>query len=158
MSDSTAGAPRRGMGVGAKLGLGCGIGCLTLLVITGVVGYLGVRYVIAKIDGFKRELVARGFEEQPAQQLLEVRDEITRPVLLVGQFVRVYGDCHTNVAILAQVAEIHGTIAGDVYFRGQVLTISPKGHVHGDVDVYCQAVNIQGTVDGEVRGTWLERQ
>lgn len=149
---------RRGMSIWAKLGLGCGVGCLVVVVVATIIGYVGVRYVLRKMNEFKTELVALGFEEQPARHVIDVYDEVTQPYLWIGQVVRVYGECRTNVAILAQMGEIHGMVEGDVYFRGQVLTISPKGHVKGNVDVKCQAVVRKGVVEGTIRGTWAEKQ
>ena len=147
---------KKGMSTGAKVGIGCGIGCLALIILVAAGIYIGTRVVLKKINEVKAELVALGFEEQRTAQAVDVNEEITSPQLLLGQVVKVYADCSTNLAIMAQLAEIHGTINGSLYFCGQVLTISPKGRVTGDLDVMCQVLDNQGTVDGEIRGVWQQ--
>jgi cytoskeletal protein CcmA (bactofilin family) len=72
----------------------------------------------------------------------------------MGQVVKLMSECQTNVAIVAQVGEVHKRVAGDVYFRGQVLTVQPNAVIEGDLDVSAQAVQIYGEVKGEVKGVY----
>jgi hypothetical protein len=143
---------KKGMSTGAKWGTGCGIGCLTVIIIIAVVAFIGFRLAKGKLDEVTLEMKEFGFENVVQQQMIEVKDEITEPTLYVGQMVKIIGDCSTNLAIVAQMAEIHGNVAGKVYFRGQMLTIQPEAELLNGLDVKAQVVQKYGKIHGEITG------
>jgi hypothetical protein len=143
---------KKGMSTGAKWGTGCGIGCLTVIIIIAVVAFIGFRLAKGKLDEVTLEMKELGFENVVQQQMIEVKDEITEPTLYVGQMVKIIGDCSTNLAIVAQMAEIHGKVAGKVYFRGQMLTIQPEAELLNGLDVKAQVVQKYGKIHGEITG------
>ena len=145
---------KKGMSTGAKWGTGCGIGCLTLIVIIAVVGFIGFRFAKGKLGAMTQEMEELGFENVVKQQVIEVRDEITEPTLYMGQMVKILGNCTTNLAIIAQAAEIHGKVDGKVYFRGQMLTIQPTAELLNGLDVTAQAIQKYGKVHGEIAGQY----
>jgi hypothetical protein len=151
MSETTE---KKGMSTGAKWGVGCGIGCLTIVIILAIAGFIGYKFAKGKLDEMQVELKQHGFETVIQGQNMELRDDITEPAIYMGQIVKIMGDCHTDLAIMAQLAEIHGTVSGDVYFRGQVLTIQPNAIITGNLDLKAQAVQKYGTVQGEITGIY----
>lgn len=151
MNDS---AQKKRLSTGAKWGLGCGFGCLTMLVLLTVAAFFGYQYVTRKLAEMTREMKQLGFERVETHQAVEVRNTIVSPTLYIGQMVKVVGDCNTNLAIIAQVAEIHGRVAGKVYFRGQVLTIEQKAELLGGLDATAQVINQHGVVRGGITGKY----
>ena len=148
-SDTNA---KPGMSTGAKWGLGIGIGCLGLILVLGIAGFVGMRFLKGKLDGMTADLKTHGFDKTIKGQILEVRDPIAEPTIYMGQVVKVYADCSTNLAIVAQVGEIFGRVEGKLYFRGQVLTIQPKAEIMGGLDATAQVVKNLGRVSGEITG------
>ena len=140
------------MSTGAKWGLGIGIGCLGLILVLGIAGFVGMRFLKGKLDGMTADLKTHGFDKTIKGQILEVRDPIAEPTIYMGQVVKVYADCSTNLAIVAQVGEIFGRVEGKLYFRGQVLTIQPKAEIMGGLDATAQVVKNLGRVSGEITG------
>ena len=149
---------KKGLSTGAKWGIGCGIGCLSLVIVTIVVGVLAYFFVMGKVREVTQDLTTKGFEKQVKGQTIEVREDITEPTLYVGQMVKIFGTCKTNLAIVAQLAEIHGKVEGKVYFRGQLLTIQPTAEILGGLDVTAQAVLNKGKVEGGISGQYQTMQ
>ena len=134
---------------------GCGCGCLVVIALITIISVVSVKYVKAKIEEYKKEFVEQGYHEIKSH-IVQVTDEVDEKTLFIGQVVKIIADCNDDIAIIAQVGEIHSTINGKVSFRGQVLTIQPNAHIKGDIDVKAQAVQIFGTVDGEILGTYQQ--
>jgi hypothetical protein len=154
MNETVPNLPKKGMSTGAKWGLGCGIGCLTLILIAAIAGFAGYRFIMGKVDAMTRELQQQGFAKVVKGQALVIKDEITEPTLYIGQAVKILGDCKTNLAIIAQVGEIHGRVDGKAYFRGQVLTIQPKAELCNGLDVMAQVIQKYGKIVGGIMGTY----
>jgi hypothetical protein len=138
--------------------LGCGIGCLAviLLLIAGAVG--GYFWVRGKIAAVTAELEAEGFRRHAVGQVVEVTEDLDDKAILVGQMVKVAADSHADLAIIAQSAEIHGVVAGDLAFWGQMLTIMPTAEIRGNVNAMAQAVVNQGVVAGQITGVYQTLQ
>ena len=147
-------AQKEGRSTAAKWGIGCGIGCLTLIVLIGIGGFFGWRFAKGKLDEMTEELKPLGFEKVVTKQAIEIKDEITEPTIYRGQMVKILGNCTVDLAIIAQMAEIHGKVDGKVYFRGQILTVQPKAELLGGLDVMAQAVQQYGKVTGEITGKY----
>ena len=143
---------KKGMSTGAKWGTGCGMGCLTVIIIIAVLAFIGFRVANAKLEEVTLEMKEFGFENVVKQQMIEVGDEITEPTLYMGQMVKIIGNCSTNLAIVAQMAEIHGKVDGKVYFRGQMLTIQPEAELLNGLDVKAQVVQKYGKIHGDITG------
>jgi hypothetical protein len=137
--------------------LGCGIGCLVVLVLFILVIAIGVKYGKKLINEMSDEFEKQGFVKVVSQNI-EVNEDVTERTVYVGQIVKIIGDCSDDIAIIAQMAQIHGKVTGTLYFRGQLLTIEPGGHLQGDLDVKCQVVTIYGKVDGQILGAYGELQ
>jgi hypothetical protein len=136
---------------------GCGIGCLVVLVLFILVIAMGVKYGRKWINEMSEEFEKQGFVKVVSQSI-EVNDDVTERTVYVGQIVKIIGNCNDDIAIIAQMAQIHGRVAGTLYFRGQLLTIEPGAHLQGDLDVKCQVVTIYGKVDGQILGSYGELQ
>ena len=145
---------KKGMSKGAKWGLGCGVGCLVIVVLVVIAAVIGVKFAMSKLEDMTSELEQYGFEETVKGQAIEVTDEITEPAIYLGQTVKILGDCKTDLAIVAQMAEIHGTVEGKVYFRGQMLTIQPQARLLNGLDVMAQVIQKYGEVQGEITGNY----
>jgi hypothetical protein len=135
--------------------LGCGVGCVVVLLLIVVGGLVGIRLAWSYIDRQAQAYEAMGFDRRVTGQAIEVTRPITEPTLLMGQMVKVGAGSETNIAIIAQLAEIHGIVKGDVYFLGQILLIQPGAVVQGSIHVKgAQAIDLYGTVEGEINGTY----
>ena len=139
---------------GAKWAIGCGSGCLTVLILTAIAITAVSLYVKKQIAAYERELKNQGFTTVMEQQLLTITEKVHAPILYKGQLVRLLADSNCDVAILAQAAEIHGTIYGKVYFRGQALTIEPNAKVYGGIDAKASVIQNLGLIEGEITGTY----
>lgn len=133
---------------------GCGIGCLTIMIILAAVGWLGYSFIKGKYSEITAELEELGFHNIVKGQIIEVSEEITEPTLYLGQMVKILSDVDMDIAILSQTAEIHGIVNGTVYFRGQVLIIHPTAEIKKDVDVIAQVINNYGKVAGRITGVY----
>ncbi len=143
-----------GLSKGAKWGIGIGAGCLVLLLLIAGLAFFGYTFFKGKIEAVTMDLKTHGFEKTIKGQIIEVKDPITEPAIYMGQVVKILGDCQTNLAIVAQMAEIHGRVQGKVYFRGQVLVIEPKAELLNGLDVTAQVVQKFGKIQGEITGKY----
>jgi len=139
---------------GTKWVVGCGCGCLTLIIVIGIVTFFAVKFFMNKIDDMAMEFQQQGFETVVKGQTIKVVDDIQEPTLYMAQMIDIYGHCHTNLAIMAQMAELNGIVDGDVYFRGQMLTIQPNATINGDLNIIAQTLQCDGVVKGEVTGKY----
>jgi hypothetical protein len=140
--------------------VGCGIGCLVVLVLFILVIAMGVKYGRKMVKQMSNEFEQQGFvrEESEFGTSMEITEDVTERKVYVGQAVKIIGDCSDDIAIIAQMAQIHGNVAGTLYFRGQLITIEPGAHLQGDLDVICQIVTIYGKVDGQILGKYADLQ
>ncbi len=144
--------PRKGMSTGAKWGIGCGAGCLTMILVVAIAGFVGYRALRHWVDGRTEDLKIHGFEKVRTGQAIDVKDLPAEPVLYRGQIVRILGDCPTNLAIIAQMAEIHGVVKGKTYFRGQILVVQPRAELQGGLDIQAQVLQQLGRITGPIEG------
>ncbi len=91
-------------------------------------------------------------------QTIQVTEDVVEPTVYVGQLVKIVADCDSDIAIIAQVGQVHGRVVGTVYFRGQTLVIEPEAEVQGDLDVKAQIVQVYGKVAGEITGNYQQLQ
>lgn len=146
--------PRKGLSTGAKWGIGCGAGCLTMILLLAAGGFIGYRAVRHWVDGRTSDLKSRGFLQVRTGQAIDVREQVGEPVLYRGQIVRILGDCPTNLAIVAQMAEIHGVVKGKTYFRGQILVVKPRADLQGGLDIQAQVLQQLGRISGTIEGQY----
>lgn len=149
-----AGTEKKKMGTGAKVAIGCGSGCLVVVLLIAVAAIAGTVYVKKIITKYETELKSHGFETVVTGQMLDITDPIDEPILLKAQVVRIMSDCSTNMAVLAQACEVSGTIEGKLYFRGQVLTVHPGAEILGGMDAQAQLVQNNGKIEGGMTGKY----
>ena len=149
---------KKGLSSGAKWGIGCGSGCLVVVVVLAVAGIVVYAFIKRQVGDWKEEFAALGFEHVETGQQVTVSQPVTIPTLYLAQGVKITSEVATNVAIIAQMAEVYGRVDGDLYFRGQMLMIGPEAVIEGDVDLAAQSVVLEGEVKGEVRGTYQSLQ
>ena len=152
MTDSEV--KKKKMGTGAKVAIGCGSGCLGLVVLVALLIGGGAFYVKKIISKYETELKGYGFETVTTGQVLDITEPITQPVLLKGQVVRIKADCSCDIAVLAQACEVYGKVDGKLYFRGQVLTVQPGGEILGGVDAQAQVLQNKGKIEGGITGKY----
>ena len=139
---------------------GCGIGCLLLLALTVAAGFVGARLIKERYHQWTTEreiagadFVAKGFH-RVAGPVLQVSESIAEPTVYVGEIVSITADASADVAIVALSAEIRGKIAGNLFFRGQMLAIYPGAEVGKDLDARANFIHLLGDVKGEIRGEY----
>ncbi len=153
---------KKGMGTGAKVGIGCGIGCLGLIVVAVIGGFLAVQWVQGKITEFEEEFAAKGFTEGQSGQIIELTEPPTEPSFYKAQLVTIDLSAPVTVefGVLAQQIEIlNGTFQENVYCRGQVVILGSGAIFEKDIDVTCQLVQDQGAeIRGELTGSYSAKQ
>lgn len=90
--------------------------------------------VVGPEPDYARKFLALGFENVVKGASLEIKEDIGEPTLYQAAGVRIYGNCTTNLAIVAKLAEIYGRVQGKVYFRGERLKIMPNAELVGGID------------------------
>ncbi len=153
---SPAAPAKKGMSTGGKWGLGCGIGCLVIVFGMMVAGFLGYRWVMTQYEGWLAEFEEKGFKKV-SSQMLTITEAPSEPTVYVAQTVKIDADVDVEIALICQMAELSGTYSKKVYFRGQMLTVKPNGHLEGDLDVTCQLIQNFGEIDGEVTGKYQSK-
>jgi hypothetical protein len=148
------GAEKKKMGTGAKVAIGCGSGCLVVVLLIAAVAIAGTVYVKNMITKYENDLKSQGFETVVSGQMLDVTDPVDEPTLFKAQVVRIMSDCSTDMAVLAQACEISGKIEGKLYFRGQVLTVNPGAEILGGVDAQAQVLMNKGKIEGGITGKY----
>lgn len=144
-----------GKSTGTKVAIGCGIGCLGLIVLAIIAGILGWSWMMKYVEKFEAEFQEKGMKLQTKAQMVSVDTPPAAPAYYVGQVVKFHADSDVEVGILAQVAEIHGTMNEPVYFRGQVIQIKSGAHLKKGLDVKCQVIENQGgKIDGPISGSY----
>jgi hypothetical protein len=134
----------------AKCATGCGIAVLVLIVIAAVLTVAGMRIAKKQLDNLTADYRKIGFSETVRGQKLSLKSDITEPTILLGQLVQVYGSCSTNLAVIAQVAEIHGTVSGRLHFKGQILRIMSTARIEGGAEIIAQSFANDGVIEGEI--------
>ena len=138
-------------------GHGClkaaGIGCLVVIIGLGVLGYVGYRVVKRQYTAVMERYEREGYKKVEGQ-LIEVTERVTEPTIYIGQSVRIMSGSERGMAFLCQTAEIHGTVAGNVHFLGQMITIKEDAELMRDLEVTAQLVNLFGKVDGKITGVY----
>lgn len=149
-----AGTEKKKMGTGAKVAIGCGSGCLVVVLLIAVAAIGGTVYVKKIITKYETELKGHGFETVVTGQMLDITDPVDEPTLFKAQVARIMSDCSTNMAVLAQACEVSGKIEGKLYFRGQILTINPGAEILGGVDAQAQVLMNNGKIEGGITGKY----
>ena len=142
-------APGPGKPTSTKWLIGCGIGCLGLILIAAIFVAVSVYFARDLMKQVTAEFEELGYKKV-AGQVIEVHQETTEPTLYVGQMVKLTAGAKADVAIVGQAAEIHGTINGNLFFRGQVLRVMPGAVITGNLDVQAQVLENEGSVQGEI--------
>ena len=146
--------PKKGMSTGAKVGIGCGVAALLLILICGGITWFTVRYFINEANKFAADFESRGYVRQ-SSQVIDVNQALNQPTVFLAQSVRINAPVEGSLAFAVQVAEINANVNGDIDFYGQILTINQGVVISGDVRIKgAQAFNNKGTVQGQVTGSY----
>lgn len=143
---------------GMKWALGCGLGCLVVLVIIGAVVAGSAFYVkkqLGNVEVAAQEFEARGFVRTGSKMMpLEVRENLDQPTVCIGQVVSFHSVSKSDLAICAMVAELHGQVKGNAFFRGQVLSVGPEAVIEGNLDAECKMLQVMpgATIKGQITG------
>jgi hypothetical protein len=135
----------------AKLGCGCGV-IILLLIITCI---SGIFYLKSFVSGFTEPLIAKGYTEVSGQVIHVPADQvISNKTLYICQVLKFDGTATDDIAFCCQVIELKGTLDGDVDILAQVLKVHPgaviKGNIRADA---LQFLENNGTIEGTITGT-----
>ena len=129
-----------------------------LLVLVGLAallafgGWAGFRYFAGKAEGHVERFEEQGYKRIEARQST-VDQDFDEKRVYYGEYCRIRGDCSTDLALVSQVAEVHGKVDGDLFFWGQTLLIKRDAVITGNLDApWAQFIVIDGRVDGEISG------
>ncbi len=132
---------------------GCAIGCLVILILLAVAGYAGYRFVKSQYHMFLARFERQGYS-RVEQQFVETKEPVKEPTVFIGQTIKIRHGSERGIAMLCQNAEINGLVKGNVHFIGQELTIHKGAQLMYDLDVTAQILNVYGTVQGHITGTY----
>ena len=154
--------PKTGMSTGAKVGIGCGSGCLVLILLGVIAGFAGWKWVEGKVKEFEAEFAEIGLAPGPSGQVLQVTEVPTEPTFYKAQVVTLnFSEPVTvEIGVIAQQLDIQkGSFAENVYFRGQIVTVQPGADLEKELNVICQMVqNLGGKVAGGITGRYQAKQ
>lgn len=145
---------KKKLSTGAKWGIGCGCGCLTLLIIAVLLGTAGVVFIKKIITKYEAELRGFGFTNVVTSQMIELTEPVTERKLYKAQMIHIKTDSTTDMAVLAQICELYGTVNGTFYFRGQMLTIKPGAKILGNANIEAQVLQNEGHIAGTLTGKY----
>jgi hypothetical protein len=134
---------------------GCATGCLIVLVVVALALYGAYRAIRGHYPSLTERLREQGYEVVRGQYL-ECKDPIESRTVFLGQNVVLHAGSSRGIAILAQTAEIHATVEGNVYFFGQQLIVGSNAELKHNLHVVADRVVKQGQVNGELRGYYRE--
>ncbi len=132
---------------------GCALGCLFILLTLVILGYGGYRFIRNQIDTVVDRFEREGYSQRTGQ-FLDVKDTLLNPTVFLAQEVTIRNGSDRGIAILAQKADLHGPIEGNVHFIGQIVTVHEDAVLKRDLDVKAQVVNVFGTVEGKITGAY----
>ncbi len=123
-----------------------------LAALLAVGGWAGFRYFAGRAEGHVEQFEAKGYKKFGARQSI-VDEDFDEKRVYYGEYCRIRGDCSTDLALVSQVAEVHGKVDGDLFFWGQTLLLKRDAVITGNLDApWAQFIVIDGRVDGEISG------
>lgn len=137
-----------------KWRLGCGLGCLGLIVIWILATVSATWFTRSLIADMEDELAALGLEQQSGK-IMKVEDKTTTPTYYKAQMVQVNNGSDVAVGFICQSALLQGEFHGPVTFRGQILTIHEDAVLHQGLDVKAQMIEKLGEVKGDITGEFF---
>lgn len=124
------------------------------IVTVGATAFFGFRFLTEQIDEFAGPFEEKGYNRVSGQIVVE-EDTIEDSRVYTVQVLKLENGASADLAIVAQVAEIRGTIEGDIDFMGQVLDIKKGAVVKGDIrSKAAQVIKVRGSVEGKITGTY----
>jgi hypothetical protein len=138
--------------------MGCGVGCLIILIliaIGGGLGYWGVKKILTMAEDWTVSFEEQGYTRVEGM-VVQVPEEVDGDRVYKGQTVILEGNHNGSVAIICQIAEVKGTITGSLDFKGQMLMLYPSSIISKDLRVEAQLVQRQegSKVLGEITGEY----
>ena len=73
-------------------------------------------------------------------------------VMAVAQTINISGDIDHAIRVVGEKINISGNIAGDLFVAGSEINIENTAHIKGDILLGAGVINIDGIVDGDIRG------
>lgn len=134
---------------------GCAVGCLTIVLLMALGMFGAYRALRGRYPSLTERLRDQGYEVVRGQ-FLDIAEPVSARTVFLGQHVRILAGSRRGIAILAQTAEIHGTVEGNVYFWGQEITIAADAELKHHLHVTADRVIKKGRIEGEVRGYYRE--
>ncbi len=158
----TQGSDKGGMSTGAKVGIGCGAGCLGLVVV-GVIAAVVIGMKSADYPNkFDTEFAELGLTEVVEGEELRVTTPPTVPTSYKGKVVMLDFEGPVTVPIGAAgiVVQVGGEFEENVYLRAMTaITVDPDSHFKKELNVKTMALETAGAqIDGGVTGDYKAMQ
>lgn len=145
---------RQGMSTGAKVGIGCAVVSVLLIIVICAGLIFGGYWVVRQVTEFVEDFEQQGYTLVEGQSM-NVTTPVTESTVYAGEHLMIDADVMGNLAIAVQSATINGRVEGDIDFIGQELVIGPDAVVTGDIRVkFGQVIIVHGTVEGEITGSY----
>jgi len=150
---SEDGEKRGSGGKGRGCCLGWSIGCLIVLVVSGILAFVGVRFVREQYDAVMARFEREGYQ-RVEQRVIDLDSRVGEPTIFIGESVTIRHGSDRAMAIVAATAEIDGDILGNVHFYGGELTVLPTARLRRDLHLKCVSATVRGRIDGEITGVY----
>ncbi len=151
-----------GMSTGAKVGIGCGAGCLGLVVILAIVGAVFALKAKNYAEAFDQEFADLGITEVVEGDELRVTTAPTVATYYKGKAVVLdFADpVVVPIAAAATVVQIGGTFEENVYLRSMVaIEVDPDAHFKKELNVKTIAINSNGAnFEGGLTGEYKTKE
>lgn len=150
------------MSTGAKVGIGCGAGCLGLIVVMVIAGAVIAMKAKNYPSGFDQEFADLGITEVVEGDELRVTTPPTVATFYKGQAIVLdFSDTVTvPIGAAATVIQIGGTFEEPVYLRSMMaIEVDADSHFKKEVNVQTVAISTNGAnVEGGVTGEYKTMQ
>jgi hypothetical protein len=136
--------------------LGCGIGCLAIIVLFIIFSFLVVRWGVKHFKDMTDEFEKRGFivvRSTTPEETLTITEKVTKPTLFIGQEVHILQGADAEVAMMSAKGSLHGIFTEKVYYRGGgELFLAKDAQLLNGIDAQAKKIDLSGRVQGEITG------
>jgi hypothetical protein len=73
-------------------------------------------------------------------------------IMAVAQTIIISGDIEHAIRVAGEKINISGNVAGDLFVAGSEINIENTAHIKGDILLGAGVINIDGIVDGDIKG------
>jgi len=140
------------MSTGLKVLLGCGAGCLVMIMVFVIMGVFVWRTAMKRFGEITGPFVEQGYKQVVSNSPLVITTDPKEKTLYLCKHIILRADFTEDVAIIGPRAEIYGQMNGKVTFLGSSLFIANTAELTKGLSVETDILTLDGKVDGPIDG------